>query len=125
MPRLAVLGYPVSHSRSPTMQNAALRAMGLDDWSYEAIEVRPEDFKAKVRELAADGKYTGVNVTVPHKEAALAVAGETGEPARQIGAANTLVFAGGGIRAENTDAPGLLAALPGGPQGVRAQSARR
>ena len=50
MPRLAVLGHPVSHSRSPAMQNAALAALELaGEWSYEAIEVAPEDFEARVR----------------------------------------------------------------------------
>ena len=50
MPRLAVLGQPISHSRSPAMQNAALAELGLaDQWSYEAIEVAPQDFPDRVR----------------------------------------------------------------------------
>src|SRR6476646_1021879 len=119
MPKLAVLGHPVSHSRSPAMQNAALAALGLDDWSYQAIDAAPDAFEMTVKELAEVG-YAGVNVTVPHKQAALALAGEASEASRQIGAANTLVFKGGGIEAHNTDADGLLAALPDPPRGRRA-----
>lgn len=115
MPRLAVLGHPVSHSRSPAMQNAALGGLELWDWSYEAIDVAPEGFAARVRAMAVED-FAGANVTVPHKEAALAVADEASEAAQQIGAANTLVFGEGGIEAHNTDADGLLAALPVSPR---------
>jgi shikimate dehydrogenase len=122
MPRLAVIGYPVGHSRSPAMQNAALEELGLaPGWGYEAVEANPEEFEDAVRALAVDG-YAGINVTVPHKEAALALADEASEAARRIGAANTLSFGGGAdpgarprIAAENTDAGGLLAALPAVP----------
>src|SRR4051812_49993162 len=93
------------------MQNAALGALGLKDWTYRAIDAAPDAFEAKVRELASLG-YAGVNVTIPHKEAALALADEASEAAQQIGAANTLSFVDGRIRAENTDATGLLEALP-------------
>jgi shikimate dehydrogenase len=111
--RLAVLGHPVSHSRSPAMQTAALEALGLgEDWSYEAIDVDPAEFGERARALPGEG-FVGVNVTIPHKEAALAVADETSRAAQEIGAANTLSFANGRIQAENTDASGLLAALPG------------
>jgi len=120
VPRLAVIGYPVGHSRSPAMQTAALQALGLDgEWSYGAVEVAPEGFAERVGEMAA-GDYAGANVTVPHKEAALAAAEEASEAAQQIGAANTLVFAAGKIEAHNTDADGLLAALPDSPRGRRA-----
>ena len=117
MNRLAVLGHPVSHSRSPAMQTAALEALGLaGEWSYEAIDVEPKSLAARVREMA-DGDFAGANVTIPHKEAALAVADEASGAAQEIGAANTLSFAGGRIAAENTDASGLLAALPKGAAG--------
>jgi shikimate dehydrogenase len=132
VPRLAVIGFPVGHSRSPAMQSAALAELGLaDEWSYGAVEVAPEGLESKLHELAASG-YAGLNVTVPHKEAALALADEASEAARAIGAANTLSFeadrsAGDdvGVRpwviAANTDAPGLLAALPASPpSGARA-----
>jgi shikimate dehydrogenase len=120
MKRLAVLGHPVAHSRSPAMQNAALAELGLaGEWSYEAIDVAPEGFEARVRAMAGES-FVGANVTVPHKAAALTLADEASEPAREIGAANTLSFAGDEIRADNTDAPGLLAALPTSPRGTRA-----
>lgn len=118
--RLAVLGHPVAHSRSPAMQNAALAELGLaGEWSYEAIDVAPDAFAARVEEMPGEG-FVGANVTVPHKAAALALADTASEAARQIGAANTLSFARGEVHAENTDAPGLLAALPRSPRGERA-----
>jgi shikimate dehydrogenase len=102
------------------MQTAALEQLGLaPEWSYGAVEAAPEGFAATVREMAG-GDYAGANVTVPHKEAALALADERSEAAEQIGAANTLVFAAGRVEAHNTDADGLLAALPGSPRGQRA-----
>ena len=120
MPKLAVLGQPVSHSRSPAMQNAALAELGLaGDWEYEAIEVSPEEFETLARAMAR-GDYAGANVTVPHKLAALAMADEASAAAREIGAANTLLFAGGRIAADNTDAAGIAESLPGSPAGRRA-----
>jgi shikimate dehydrogenase len=102
------------------MQNAALAELGLaGEWSYEAIEVVPEEFADLVRSLADDG-FAGVNITVPHKLAALALADRASTAAREIGAANTLTFTDAGIDAENTDAGGLIAALPEPPGGRRA-----
>jgi shikimate dehydrogenase len=102
------------------MQNAALAELGLaPQWTYEAIEVAPPDFEALVRELPGDG-FAGVNVTVPHKLAALAIADAASEAARAIGAANMLSFTPGGVEAENTDAAGLIGALPRPPAGSRA-----
>jgi shikimate dehydrogenase len=120
MKRLAVLGHPVGHSRSPAMQNAALAELGLGgEWSYEAIDVTPEELAPRVEAMPAAG-FTGANVTVPHKAAALALADTLSETAREIGAANTLSFSGGEVHADNTDAPGFLAALPESPAGSRA-----
>lgn len=120
MKRLAVLGFPVAHSLSPRMHTAAFAALGIDDeWSYEAVELTPEGFAAGVTDLRERG-FVGANVTIPHKEAALALSGESSEAARAIGAANTLSFGSGGIRADNTDAPGLIAALPADVGGKRA-----
>jgi shikimate dehydrogenase len=117
--RLAVIGDPVGHSRSPAMQTAALEALGLaGEWSYEAIEVPPADFAELTEALPSEG-FAGANVTIPHKEAALAIAGDASAVANEIGAANTLSFAASGIRADNTDAPGLLAALPEHPADER------
>jgi len=121
MPGLAVVGHPVAHSRSPEMQTAALAGLGLaGEWTYGALDVAPEDFEATIAELAAAGEYAGVNITVPHKEAALAMADEATEGARAIGAANTLTFRDGQILAANTDAGGLLRSLPAGGGGGRA-----
>jgi len=108
--RLGVLGWPVAHSRSPAMQQAALRAAGLDGWAYQLLPVPPELFEETVRALPAAG-FVGANVTIPHKEAALALADSATPLARTIGAANTLTFTADGIEADNTDAPGLLAAI--------------
>lgn len=120
MPRLAVLGHPVAHSRSPAMHCAALAELGMaGEWSYEAIDVMPDRFEERVRAMPGEG-FAGANVTVPHKGAALAVADILSETAREIGAANTLSFADGEVRADNTDAEGLLAALPASPDGRRA-----
>ena len=110
--RLAVLGQPIAHSRSPAIHRAALAAVGLEgEWTYEAREVSPDDFAATVRGMPREG-FVGANVTVPHKRAALELAERRSEVAREIGAANTLTFAEAEIRADNTDAEGLMAALP-------------
>jgi shikimate dehydrogenase len=120
MPRLGVLGWPVAHSRSPAMHNAAFAALGMEDWRYQLLPVPPERFVETVRALAGAG-FVGANVTIPHKRAALTLADTAGEAARAIGAANTLMFAPDGtIAVENTDAPGFLAALGDSPRGMSA-----
>lgn len=99
------------------MQTAALAEAGLaPEWTYEAIEVAPAEFEDAIRALAADPSWVGVNVTIPHKEAALALATRASEAARAIGAANTLSFhrergEGPAIAAENTDAPAVVDAV--------------
>jgi shikimate dehydrogenase len=92
------------------MQRAALREVGLDGWTYQLLPVPPELLEETVRALPAAG-FAGANVTIPHKEAALAVADSATPLAQTIGAANTLTFSDDGIAADNTDAPGLLAAI--------------
>jgi shikimate dehydrogenase len=114
----AVLGHPVGHSRSPDIQNAAFAAAGLD-WRYVKLPVTPELFEETVRAMPASG-YRGANVTIPHKLAALRLAGEASHAARAIGAANTLSFRDGQIAADNTDAGGLLDALERPVTGVSA-----
>jgi shikimate dehydrogenase len=105
-----VLGFPVAHSRSPDMHNAAFRALGLD-WHYVKLPVPPALFAGTVRALPGSG-FRGANVTIPHKHAALELADERTPSADAIGAANTLTFLdGGSIEAHNTDAHGFLAAL--------------
>lgn len=102
------------------MHNAALEAIGLSAWRYQLLPVPPPRLAETVRALGAAG-FAGANVTIPHKEAALAVASDATERARAIGAANTLVFGDlGAIRADNTDAPGLIAALPIAASGLTA-----
>ncbi|MBN9318263.1 MAG: shikimate dehydrogenase [Caulobacterales bacterium] len=103
-----VCGWPVKHSLSPLIHGAWLQAAGVDG-AYERFEVAPEDFAAFVAE--ARGRLAGVNVTVPHKEAALALADTVSPVARAAGAANVLTFRDGAIQADNTDGVGLLAAL--------------
>jgi shikimate dehydrogenase len=120
--RVALLGYPVGHSRSPAMQNAAFEALGMD-WRYEALEVEPDRFAALVRELPDRG-FAGANVTIPHKLLALAIADTVSDVAQAVGAVNTLVFESGRIVGENTDVGGFIAALheraPAAPAGMRA-----
>jgi shikimate dehydrogenase len=110
MPRLGVAGWPVAHSRSPVMFAAAFDELGMADWSYQRLPLPPALFAETVRALPGAG-FAGINVTIPHKEAALALADEASPVARAIGAANTLRFGADGTFAENTDAPGLLRAL--------------
>ncbi|HTD58219.1 MAG TPA: shikimate dehydrogenase [Solirubrobacteraceae bacterium] len=111
MRRLGVIGWPVAHSRSPAMFEAAFAACGMEDWSYQRLPLPPELFEETVRALPASG-FVGANVTIPHKQAALALADCASDAATAIGAANTLTFAPDGtIEAQNTDAPGLIAAL--------------
>lgn len=95
------------------MHNAALALVGLTDWRYVFLPIPPELLAETVRALPAAG-FRGINVTVPHKEAALELADVATPTARSIGAANTLTFdrATGAIEADNTDAPGLIQALP-------------
>jgi shikimate dehydrogenase len=112
-----VLGWPVAHSRSPAMQNAALAAAGLRGWRYQLLPVPPELFTEVVEALSRAG-FKGANVTIPHKLAALELATDASDRARAIGAANTLVFGvESQISADNTDAPALIASLPTPPAG--------
>ncbi len=103
--RAGILGWPVEHSKSPRLHRFWLARHGIDG-AYVHLPAPPEAFADTVRRLAAEG-WRGANVTIPHKEAALALADEATDRARAIGAANTLVFDGGRIRADNTDAFGF------------------
>lgn len=105
-----IIGWPVAHSLSPAMHNAAFAALGLD-WIYVAFPVAPERVAEAVHGLAAAG-VAGLNVTIPHKQAVLGECSAVSDAAAAIGAANTLIPDGvGGWRADNTDAPGFLRAL--------------
>ena len=108
IPAACIIGWPVAHSKSPLIHQYWLERYGIAG-AYRREEVRPEDFADFVAGLAARG-YLGANVTLPHKEAALACA-EPDERARAVGAANTLWLDDGQLRATNTDVEGFLGAL--------------
>jgi shikimate dehydrogenase len=113
--RVGVTGWPVRHSRSPALQNAALRAAGLTGWRYQLLPIPPSVFEETIVALPAVG-FRGVNVTIPHKERALALVrargGAISARARAIGAVNTVLFEpDGGLAADNTDAPAVREAL--------------
>ena len=87
---LGLLGWPVSHSFSPAMHNAAAAALGLN-WAYVPLPVRPPDIEAALRGLAALG-FLGANVTVPHKQTVMPFLDDISEAASRIGAVNTIVI---------------------------------
>ena len=105
---LGVIGAPVTHSLSPVLQNAALRAAGLD-YVYVALPVRRDALPSAVAGLR-DAGFCGWNVTVPFKTEIIPLLDELDEDARRIGAVNTVVVrADGGLAGYNTDAAGFLA----------------
>ncbi len=106
--RLAgVLGWPVSHSRSPRLHGFWLERHGIDG-AYLPLPVRPEDFEPVLRALPRMG-FVGANVTVPHKEAALRLVDRVDPLAARIGAVNTIVVAAdGSLDGRNTDAYGFI-----------------
>jgi shikimate dehydrogenase len=107
--RAAVLGRPVSHSLSPLLHRAAYAALGLDDWSYDALDIGAEDLPVLLAGL--DEEWRGFSVTMPCKRAAVDVADEVAPLPALLHAANTLVRTGPGWRAENTDVEGIGTAL--------------
>jgi shikimate dehydrogenase len=108
--RLAgILGWPVSHSRSPRLHGFWLARHGIDG-AYVPLPVRPERFGSAVRGLADLG-FAGANVTIPHKEAAFAACDQVSEVARRAGSVNTLVFRDGRIEGTSTDGYGFLESI--------------
>ena len=107
--RAAVLGRPVSHSLSPVLHRAAYAALGLDDWSYDALDVGAEDLPVLLAGLGPE--WRGFSVTMPCKQAAVAAADQVEPLPRLLRAANTLVRTDDGWRAENTDVTGIGMAL--------------
>ena len=101
-----LVGFPVGHSLSPLLQNAAFAAMDLD-WCYVAFEVLPGSLDSAVAGAAALG-LRGLSVTMPHKAAAARLATRHSRQVRRLGAANTLIFQGGAVLAESCDGDGLL-----------------
>jgi shikimate dehydrogenase len=105
-PRVACLiGWPAAHSRSPLIHHYWLRTLGIDG-GYNIEAVPPEGFAEFVLHLAAHG-FVGANVTIPHKERALALT-VPDDRARAVGAANTLWYEGGELRSTNTDIEGFV-----------------
>lgn len=108
--RAAVLGSPIDHSLSPTLHEAAYRALGLSDWVYGVHEVRASELGEFVSRLGPE--WAGLSLTMPLKEVAFEVAAEVSGLAREVGAINTLVRRpDGGWNADNTDVYGVLQAL--------------
>ena len=106
---LGIFGYPIKHSLSPAMQNAAIRQLGLD-MIYVSWEVKPGALKVALDGVRAMG-IRGINLTIPHKEEALKYLDEISDEVRIIGAANTVVNNNGVLTGHNTDGRGLLLSL--------------
>lgn len=106
---LGILGWPVEHSLSPAMQNAALQKAGLD-YVYVALPVQPKHLGDAVAGLRHMG-FAGWNVTIPHKSEILPLLDDVHEDARVIGAVNTVVRSGEKLIGYNTDVAGFLAGL--------------
>jgi shikimate dehydrogenase len=108
-PRAFVAGHPIGHSRSPLIHGEWLTRYGIDG-VYSAIDVAPQDFPALLVDIRA-GKWTGGNVTIPHKEAAFERVDKLDDAAKAIGAVNTLWIENGKLIGGNTDAYGFAANL--------------
>lgn len=107
---VGLIGWPISHSVSPPMHNAAFAALGLD-WCYVPLPVSPERIGAAVAGLPALG-LAGANVTVPHKQVVMPHLDRLTDAAQAIGAVNTIVVEpDGSLLGDNTDAPGFVADL--------------
>lgn len=105
-----ILGYPVAHSASPRIQNAAFTALGLD-WVYVPWAVPPESFPKALETLRTLENFGGANVTIPHKEAAFESLDELSPEAHYIRAVNTIVPRGGVLVGHNTDGEGFVSFL--------------
>jgi shikimate dehydrogenase len=117
VPVAAVLGWPLTHTLSPALHQAAYRAAGLEGWTYLARPTRPEELAAALAEVRA-GDLAGVNLTTPHKQAAVALVDELERPADRLLAVNTVVARDGRLVGANTDVAGALWAL-GSQLGLR------
>lgn len=107
--RAAVLGKPVAHSLSPVLHRAAYQALGLGDWSYEAVECDEAGLPAYV--AARGGDWSGLSLTMPLKRAVLPLLDRTDPLAVATGSANTVVFRADGRHGYNTDVRGIIDAL--------------
>jgi shikimate dehydrogenase len=115
----AVLGSPISHSLSPALHAAAYRALGLEDWAYRAVECGSEQLGDTLDALATEG-LAGVSLTMPLKRTVMPMLSSVDDVARQVGAANTVIFGDNGWYGANTDVPGMVAAVDGHLAGVAA-----
>ena len=106
MKRAGVVGWPISHSRSPMLHEYWLRKYGIPG-SYEAIPIPVDGFSAGFRALADRG-FAGVNVTIPHKQAAMQACDEVDPTATRLGAVNTVVIRDGVYSGSNTDGFGFM-----------------
>jgi shikimate dehydrogenase len=106
---VGLLGYPIEHSVSPAMHNAAFAHLGLD-WAYLPLPLLPDRLGEALRGLLALG-FRGANLTIPHKEQALAYLDDITPEARALGAVNTITIEDYKLVGHNTDADGFLAAL--------------
>jgi shikimate dehydrogenase len=104
-----IIGWPVTHSLSPAMHNAAFAALGLD-MAYVPLPVAAGDVEAAVRGLRSLG-FRGANVTMPHKAAVVPFLDRISDDARLVAAVNTIVVDGGVLAGYNTDVGGFVAAL--------------
>lgn len=105
--RTGLIGHPTGHSKSPLIHNHWIGACGLSG-EYVAIDVMGEALAQEIERLKREG-FKGFNVTIPHKQAVMALCDELDEPAREIGAVNTVVIGGNGaLHGSNTDAFGFL-----------------
>jgi shikimate dehydrogenase len=107
--RAAVLGSPIAHSLSPALHRAAYAALGLDGWTYDAIECDEAGLPGLI--ASCDGSWAGLSLTMPLKRAVLPLLDRTEPLAADVGGANTLVFAAGQRHGYNTDVPGMVTAL--------------
>lgn len=118
---VGILGYPVGHSLSPVMHNAAF-AKNQMDYVYIPLPTAPEELETAVRALKA-WNFSGANVTIPHKVAVMEYLDEVAEDARMIGAVNTITIRDGRAIGTNTDGIGFIASLrkaDAAPEGGRA-----
>ena len=106
MRKIVLLGFPVAHSLSPAIQNAAFEAAGLDI-RYEAVEVSPEELAAVIATLRTS-ELMGANVTIPHKEAVLPLLDKIHPSAVLTSAVNTIVNSDGHLEGHNTDLKGFV-----------------
>ncbi|WP_328581401.1 shikimate dehydrogenase [Streptomyces sp. NBC_00370] len=113
--RAAVLGSPIAHSLSPVLHRAAYAELGLDGWSYDRFEVAEAGLPAFLEGLGRDGDgraWAGLSLTMPLKRAVIPLLDKITDTAASVEAVNTVVFDADGRRTgDNTDIPGMLAAL--------------